>query len=179
MSSFTTMTALLSVALMSISLTYLSSSADPIDCTRWIAEANSIIPHSQSNWAHTFVDADGSMYANEQFPEEEKDACTRSLHSKLKRKSRRLDDSYASEDEKWKSRRLHDYSYSEIVQQEEQQTTADMTYSYYCANGKPKKSNGMYYIQGANGNSQQINCEICPRCTCEAESGYQKLNCAV
>ena len=95
MSSFTALMALLSVAFMSISLAYLSSGADPIDCTRWIAEANSILPHSQSNWAHTFVDSDGNMYANEQFPEEEKDACTRLLHSKLQGNSRRLSEIYS------------------------------------------------------------------------------------
>ena len=61
------------------------------DCSRWLAEENQIVAYSESSEydpaAHTYVLEGGELEVNELVKEEDKDACTRALHSNIAKKN--------------------------------------------------------------------------------------------
>ena len=73
-----------SAIFLAVSIHYIPSGIDDVACTRWLANDTVILPYSPSTWAHTLVDMNGNLYPNDEFPEEQKDTCTKSLHSRLR-----------------------------------------------------------------------------------------------
>ena len=77
-----------SCVLLSVSLLHMTVLPVPLDCAKWLAVDTVILPHRPylTGTAHTFVLADGSMQANQEYPDASKDECTRNLHSRLERR---------------------------------------------------------------------------------------------
>ena len=58
------------------------------DCSKWLAKETVILP-TQADYPtlpHTFISESGTMTPNSEFPDDQKDACTRALHSRIKTK---------------------------------------------------------------------------------------------
>ena len=82
-----------SIVLISITMFMLAPLQHSVhDCSKWLAEENKIVAYTAYSEykpnmpAHTYVLESGELEANELLKEEEKDDCTRALHSKIAKK---------------------------------------------------------------------------------------------
>ena len=75
-----------SIALISITIFMLAPLQHSVhDCSKWLAKETVILP-AQADYPalpHTFISESGTMTLNSEFPDDQKDACTRALHSRL------------------------------------------------------------------------------------------------